>query len=237
MTTYRGLEGFLSVGGVQVGTNIRLKAAVAQNVSLFGVTGTTTTLTGCVMVGDTFTIAGESGAPTHTVQLSTLSTAVSVVAFTNDAIATVLGMTPVAATGGVAEDAVITFGTTNLVGEVLLHSIDVEQALVDDAVMGEYWETPRKVGPAKWSGTGECYLDYDDGPQAELIDRLATATPSTAIEGILFGVATTASPLKFFYGSAILGGFSVSQPKDGLVTVSFSFRGSGAIQVQWDAAV
>ena len=234
MTNYLGLEGFLSVGGVQVGSNVALKAAVASGVALFGVTGTSTTLQGCVMVGDTFTIAGESGTPTHTVVSVTDSTSVSVVAFTNNAIATVLGMTPAAAAGGVAADAVITFGSTNLVGEVLLHSVDVEQMLVSDDVMGDNWETPRLIGPAKWSGTGECYLDYDDGPQAELIDKLATADPATSVDGILFGVATAASTTKFFYGSAHLSGFSVSQSKDSIVTVSFAFVGNGSVQVQWD---
>src|SRR4051812_10958269 len=114
MATLRGMDGFLSLGGILVASagplvNGALIAA-AQTLNLDG-----TALTGVVAPGDTFTLAGEAGTPVHTVTGGFYIAAANAI--------TGLTFTPGIAGGGVADNAAITF-TSNAVGEARLWGLN-----------------------------------------------------------------------------------------------------------------
>lgn len=121
----------------------------------------------------------------------------------------------------------VSFDASTVV-EITDWTLDAEVDILDDTVMGDNWET-KKGGRGKWSGSASGYLDYDGVGQGAIIADLTVADPpGTAVAGI-FVVATG----KTFTGSMIASGFSVSQPKDGIVTVSFNFVGTGALAMTW----
>lgn len=218
MTTYKGLDGFLSLGGILTGTPV-LAVSYVTHISEIAITGGGSTLTGVVAVGDTFTISGESGSPTHTITGSFYDC-------TGNAPATLAFTVSIAAT--VSEDATVTFDS-NSVGEVRTYAFTCEVDITEDTAMGDKWAT-HKTGLARWSGSGEMMLDYDDAAQAELIDSLATATPSVSHNAILFGSADE----KTWYAQCALNNFAITQNMGDIVMVTFNFTGSGSMRPRWD---
>jgi hypothetical protein len=68
-------------------------------------------LTGTVLVGATFTVAGEAGTPRHTVTGNNLTATGNVI--------TGLAFTPAAAAGGMANHAAVTFGAASTARGIL----------------------------------------------------------------------------------------------------------------------
>ena len=64
MANQRGQSGGLILGGLLVGSPL-VNGALSQSATTMDIDATS--LTGVVIIGDTFTLAGESGSPTHTV--------------------------------------------------------------------------------------------------------------------------------------------------------------------------
>lgn len=221
MTTYLGRDGFLCLGGklsVTAG-NIQLNGAEAEGQTTLNIDGTG--LAGVVMPGDKFTIAGEAGAPVHTVTNSTPLAAVA---------GAVIGIqfTPAIAAGGAADNAAVTF-LSNSVAEAKLWGLQASMAVVEDTALGDKWKT-FKGEEASWSGNGEAHLDYDDDKQAEIIDRVLAGTPDFAVPGVLFGVAVG----KQFYAQAVLTSLAVTGVQKGsIIAVQFAFTGSGPMLPNW----
>ena len=216
MTTYRGMTGWLSLGGYLEGTP-KIAATVAVGASEISITGGGSTLTGIVAVGDTFTITGVDG--THTVAGSFYEcTGNQITAF---ALVSDIATAPFI-------DATVAFDS-NSVGEVRLWNINAEVQFAEDTAMGDKWET-RVAGMATWNGSAECMLDYDDARQAELIDLIAAVTPTPDINAVIFGHTEE----KMWYAASVLSNFAITQNKDDIVTVTFTFAGQGDILPRWD---
>lgn len=220
MTTYRGMDGFLSFGGVLVATAGPLvNGALIAGATSLNLDGTN--LTGVLVTGDTFTLAGEAGTPVHTVTGGPYVAA-------GNAIAGVT-FTPAIAAGGVADNAAISF-TTNSVSEARLWNVNASKATLDTTKLGDQWQGNRG-GIASWSGSGEAFLDYGDPRQAAMIDRLLSATPSADVPGVLFGTGSR----KQWYAAAVLTGLTIAGAAVGeLFRVTFTFTGSGSLLPNWN---
>ena len=107
MPNQRGQDGGLILGGLLVGSPL-VNGALIENDTTMDIDAVS--LTGVVIVGDTFTLAGEAGSPTHTVTGGPFYVAAG------NAIASITFSTAVAA-GGVANDAAVSF-TSNSVAEI-----------------------------------------------------------------------------------------------------------------------
>jgi hypothetical protein len=220
MTTYRGLDGFLSIGGILTTTagNVLLNGALIAGAQTLGLDGTG--LQGVVMKGDTFTIAGETGTPVHTVTNGPLTAAAGAVAGVQ--------FTPGIAGGGAADNAVMTW-VSNVVVEARTWNVSAQQETLEDTALGDKWKT-FVGGAASWSGQGEANLDYSDARQKTLIDKLLTATPALVVDGVLFGSANN----KQWFGSAVLSGIQIAGGVGDLFKITFSFAGSGALLPNWN---
>lgn len=216
MATHRGMDGALVLGGILDGSPL-VNGALAQGATSMNIDAGS--LNGVVFAGDKFTLAGESGSPQHTV------TGGPYVASGNAI--TGITFTPPIATGGVADNAAVTF-VANSVAQILSWEMGAERDVLDASTMGDKW---RKVvgGMARWSGEAEALLDYGDAKQKELIDKIATASPASADAGLILRAGTT----KQFYGSALLTGFRVVGDTGTLFRVSFQFSGSGSVLPNW----
>jgi hypothetical protein len=217
MTTYRGLDGFLSLGGVVTGSPV-LATSIVTGASEIEIQSAST-LTGIVATGDVFTV---SDGASQTVTGSFYDA-------TGNAFATIPLNTTIATAA--ATGATVAF-TANSIGEVTLHELTAQVQLLESSVMGDSWQTFHATSSlmASWSGRGECYLDYDDSKQANLIDDIATATPTGSTRATVFAAGAG----KLFYGLIMMSDFSITDDNGSLVTVSFNFTGSGSIRARWD---
>jgi hypothetical protein len=227
MTNYRGLDGFLSFGGYLAGPP-KIKGAVSQGATTLNLDGNGSPLSGMVNVGDQFTVAGETGSPTHTVTggpwYITAANEINGLTFS-----------PGAATGGMADNAAITF-VTNRIAQSRLWGIQSSIEALDATVQGDKW---RAVvgGLASWTGNGEVLLDYADLIQKELVDKILTGTPSPSITGMLFGTYAddaAGGVTKLWYAAAVLSAFNIVGGGVGeLFTAQFTFAGNGPLLPNW----
>jgi hypothetical protein len=211
---YRGLDGFLSLGGVLVGAP-RTATSYASAIATINI-NSAATLTGIVAIGDIFTVAGETGTPNHTVTGGPFY-----VAATNSI--SNITFTPAFITGGVGSSAVVTF-QSNAVANVKAHNINATVETLDSTVMLDKWKT-FKGGVAKWTGSGDCFLDGGDARQLAIIQKLQQATPATTISAILFGAIAG----KQWYAACELSEVRVTGGTGALWSVAFSFEGSGSL--------
>ena len=216
MTTHRGQDGLLILGGELVGTP-EITISYATGVSQVQITGGGSTLTGVVMVGDIFTIG--AGSQSYTVGGSFF-------AATGNAVAT-LPITPVIATV-VATGATVAF-ESHSVAELRSWTLAPALDLIEDTVKGDKHKT-FQGGLAGHTGSAMAWLDAGDTYQAALLDKIAAGTPDGTVAAMAFRVAAG----KFLYGAAVLSGFSIDSP-DGsaLVGVTFNFTISGPLTPEW----
>jgi len=220
MSNFEGQSGGLILGGLLVGSPL-VDGALNAGETTMDIDATS--LTGVVIIGDTFTLAGESGSPTHTVTGGPFYVAAG------DAIASITFSTVIAA-GGVANDAAVTFAS-NSVAEIRSWALTTALEMIDDTVKGDTHRT-FLGGLATWEGTATAWLDYDDAEQAELIDAIATDPPDGAIAGLMFQVASG----KTWYGAAEIQNFRIDSPEGSAVTpVTFDFQGTGQVLPDWTA--
>lgn len=217
MSVYQGFGGLFSLGGVLDNSPI-VNGALASGVATLAIDGTS--LQGVIWSGDTFTLTGETGTPTHTV---TGSTAYVVAGGS----VTSVGFTPAVITGGVADDTAINFAA-NSVGNVRGWEVVVELESHDATTFGDKWK--RFVGGrGGFTGSADLLLDYGDSKQAALLDKIYAATPVVASVGFVFQTASG----KRFYGAALVQNFTLGAPVDGLITVSAQLVGDGAFITNW----
>ena len=218
MSNARGQDGGLILGGLLVGSPL-VNGALIENDTTMDIDAVS--LTGVVIVGDTFTLSGEAGSPTHTVTGGPFYVAAG------NAIASITFSTGVAA-GGVANNAAVSF-TSNSVAEIRSWNLTAEIEIIDGTVKGD---THRifKGGLAKWNGSATAWLDYLDTQQAALIDAIASGSPDGTIAGLMFQVASGQT----WYGAAELSSFVTDSPEgSALVPVTFEFQGSGQVLPDW----
>ena len=221
MSTFRGTDGYVCLGGILVGAP-QLKGELLESETEMDIDGGGSALTGLVAVGDTFTITGESGTPTHTVTGGPFYKASG-----NE----ILGITftPGIAAGGAPDDAAVNF-TSNSMAQVTAWTLDSAMEVIPVNYKGlKHQES--KGGIVSWNGTIAAVFDYGDPAQKELIDKIATGTPDGTIAALVLGTETK----KQFYGGALLSGFSLGSPEGpALVPVSFNFAGDGAFLSDWN---
>ena len=107
-------------------------------------------------------------------------------------------------------------------GELRSYSLETTGDTIEDTSMGDSART-YKAGLTAWSGTASLYFDEADNAQIAL-----TVGSSITIKVYFEGQA---SGDKFYEGSAIVTGKSVSASFDGLVESEISFTGTGALSL------
>jgi len=219
--TVRGQGGALILGGRLLGSPL-VDGALLENDTSLDLDGVG--IAGVVAAGDTFTLAGEAGSPTHTVTGGPFYT-VSACAISS------ISFTPAIAAGGVADDAAISFDD-NEIAELRSWTIDDNGLdLIQDTVKGDTHRT-YKGGQARFSGSASAWLDYDDPAQAALIDEIASDPPDGTLACLLFQLGTG----RYLYGGAIVRNVVPGSPDTGLVPVGFTFIGTGQMLTAWAGA-
>jgi len=220
VSTFRGSRGLLALGGLQSGSP-QLDGAVAQGASTATIDGGGAALTGVILEGDEFTVAGDSNTYTITAD---------VVIGASVANAADISFTPtVQVAGGWDDNAAVTF-TANSIAQVRSWQADPSRPYLRTDVMGDAARTGTLDIP-EWSGSGEALFDYSDPEQKSLIDEITgNGDPSG------FGVALQvgSGPMKQLYGHIQTPNAQVVSEKGSLVTVSFNFEGEGALAVDWN---
>jgi hypothetical protein len=181
-------------------------------------------LTGIVVVGDRFTIAGETGSPVHVVTEASGGGTFYVASANqiND-----INFTPGIASGGVPDNAAVTF-ESNMVVQATMWEFRSELELIDVTKFGDTWER-KEFTLSRWTGRGEALLDYGDPRQAEWIDAITGADAPSSIDAVLFGVIAG----KRWYGKGVVSAIDVRSEKNGIVGVTFQFSGDGALSTLW----
>lgn len=109
----------------------------------------------------------------------------------------------------------------NQILEVRSFSVEQSSATVEDTVMGDTW-TSSKATLKSWSASIEAYWDETDTTGQGALDVGAEVTLNLYPEG-------NSSTDTYLSGSAIVESVSISASFDGMVEVSFSCKGNGAL--------
>ena len=118
-------------------------------------------------------------------------------------------------------EGLIKIGTDTL-GELRSYSLETTGDTIEDTSMGDSART-YKSGLTAWSGTASLYFDEADTAQIAL-----TVGSSITIK-VYFEGASAGD--KYYEGTAIVTGKSVSASFDGLVESEISFTGTGALSL------
>ena len=155
VTTYRGQEGFLSLGGYLAGY-ASVASAVLEGATQLTILGAQ--LTGVVLPGDTFTVDGAPG--TYTVQQT-------VVAVDNQLVG--VPFSPSAPAGGFAVASSVLFNAHSI-AETRGWTATNTLQILETTVQGHLART-RRTGLVEWQGTFEGFFDYGDPAQATLMNK------------------------------------------------------------------
>jgi len=117
------------------------------------------------------------------------------------------------------KDGIVKIGA-NAIGEMRSWSYSVSGETIEDTVMGDTART-YKPGLTTWSGSAEAFWDEADTAQTA-ITAASEVTLAFYPEGDDAGDT-------FYTGSAIVTEVSSTAALDGMVEVSFSFTGNGAL--------
>ena len=116
-------------------------------------------------------------------------------------------------------EGLIKIGSDTL-GELRSYSLETTGDTIEDTTMGDAART-YKAGLTSWSGTASVYFDEADNAQIALVVG-ASITIKLYFEGATAGD-------KYYEGTAIITGKSVSGSFDGLVESEISFTGTGTL--------
>lgn len=209
MTFYRGLDGFVSLGGYVAGYP-SIATAVLAGASQVTILGAQ--LTGVVLPGDQFTVEGVPG--TYTVQQT-------VVAVDNQLKA--VPFSPAAPAGGLPAAASVLFLAHSIAQTRQWTATNTLQVL-ETTVQGQPART-RRTGLVEWEGTFEGLFDYDDPEQASLVHRFTQGKPDGTVLALSFTVSAE-GPVTL-YGAAVLTTLAITSPGQELVSVTGTFQSTG----------
>jgi len=108
----------------------------------------------------------------------------------------------------------------NTLGELRSYSLETTGDTIEDTSMGDSVRS-YKTGLTSWTGTASLYMDELDTAQISLTVG-SEITVSFYFEGATAGD-------KYYTGTAIVTGKSVSASFDGLVESEISFQGTGTL--------
>ena len=109
----------------------------------------------------------------------------------------------------------------NAIAEIKGWPLSESANIIDDSEIGDAWKT-KKAGSKEWNGSIDCFWDETDTNGQVAMTMGASITLNLYPEG-----ATTGDT--YYTGSAIITGISRSAAVDGMVEVSFTFEGNGAL--------
>ena len=109
---------------------------------------------------------------------------------------------------------------TDAIGELRSWQITENATMIDTSVLSDTAQT-FSAGSTNWSGSAECFLDETDTAQTALTVG-ASATLKFYFEG-------SASGDKYYTGTGLVESVDRSAAMDDIVSVSFTFRGTGAL--------
>ncbi|HEX7048656.1 MAG TPA: hypothetical protein VF188_00470 [Longimicrobiales bacterium] len=215
MSVFRGSRGFVALGGVVNGAPL-VMGAVAQGATTATFDGTP--LTGVLLAGDRFTVAGDPQVYTVTQN--------AVIGIPTANRVTVSFTPAVQVAGGWADNAAVLF-VSNSLAEVTAWSATPARPVLDRTVMGD--DARRIVLDIPgWSGNIEALFDYGDAEQKAFIDAVGSdSAPATV--GLVLAVDTD----KHLYGHVQPESAQVTGQRGALVTVQFTFQGEGALATDW----
>lgn len=220
MSTFRGSKGLLALGGLQSGSP-QLKGAVAQGATQATIDGGGSALTGAILDGDEFTVAGDATTYTVTADARIGENTANEVTISFDP--------AVQVSGGWADNAAVSF-VANSIAQVRRWDAETSRPYRRDDTMGDDARTG-KLDIPQWTGSAEALLDYADPEQADVIDEIkGNAAPSNF--GAYLQVAS--GPMKGLYGHILPVDASVVAEKGSLVTVEFNFEGEGSLAPDWN---
>lgn len=214
MSTFRGLDGAVSLGGALQGSPL-IQGAVAQGATSATIDGSP--LTGVLLEGDTFTVAGDA-------QVYTVESGGAVGAVTANEL-TITFTPSVQVVGGWADNAAVTV-PSNSMAEIVAWSLNTPRERLEDDVMRDPSKT-YKPGRLDWNGLVEVRLDYGDSRQQEFVDA-ALASADTKV-GLLLLVADG----KQFWGVARATGLEVEAQDGTIVPGRFTFSPASKLALDW----
>jgi predicted secreted protein len=112
--------------------------------------------------------------------------------------------------------------STNAIAEVRNFEISVSADTVEDTVMTDTWKT-NKAMQKSWTASVECYFDTSNAAQ----NGFSVGT-TVAFQGYPSSAAATVGNASFT-GSAIVTGRTIKSSHDGLVELSLTLIGDGAL--------
>jgi len=110
----------------------------------------------------------------------------------------------------------------NTLGELRSYSLETTGDTIEDTSMGDSTRT-YKTGLTSWTGTASVYMDEADTAQIALTVGSSVTT--------VFYFEGASSGDKYYTGTAIVTGKSVSASFDGLVESEISFQGTGTLSL------
>lgn len=110
---------------------------------------------------------------------------------------------------------------TDLVAEIKSWSIDETDETLDTTALGKTWRTRQPMNIKSWTGSLEGFYDPSDVAQGQLV-----AGAEVTLNLYYMGETTGA---EYMTGSAIVNTVSLNASFDGMLEVSFSFEGNGAL--------
>lgn len=111
---------------------------------------------------------------------------------------------------------------SNVVARVNDFSIETSAEFADDTPMGETERTSNPTAMTAWSANVNCQLDEGDTNGQNALVAGASITFKGYPDGDAAGKAE-------YSGTLRITSRQISEPKDGIVTISFSGQGSGAL--------
>lgn len=115
--------------------------------------------------------------------------------------------------------------TPSTVGEVKNWNITINQDVVETSVLGDSWAD--NTGTLKrWTGSLTAHVDVGDAGQGELEDALINGT-SVALE--LYAGGESGAGNRKYAGTAIIESTPIINDVAGVVEITFSFTGTGAL--------
>lgn len=220
MTAFRGSKGFVAQGGVQSGSP-QTKGTVAQGASTATLDGGGSALTGVLLEGDTFTVAGDA-------QVYTIAADAVIGASVANEVS--ISFTPtVQVAGGWADNAAVTFSANSL-ASVTRWEATVERPYIDKTVLGDAARTGTLDIP-EWSGTIRMLLDDADPEQDNLINE---AHQNNAVQNLGVALVVAEGPMKQVYGHIVAPSLTITGERGAMVEAEAQFNGQDAVALDWN---
>jgi hypothetical protein len=224
MAFYQGKTGYVGLGGIYSGPAV-VNGALSAAATTLNLYGNGSNVVGTIVAGDTFTIAGEAGAPTHTVTGGPFYT------FVTNAIVGLTFSTGIAA-GGTVNNAAVTFTSTS-VAQIKSWNLSTVLEELDATVMGVNWKN-YVGGVASWTGSVNALLDLGDLRQLALFNKIIQGSPDGTTAALVLGLnSAPAGFIKQWYGAALLKNIQVQNQLGQIAPVTFQFTGNGVVAGQW----